>query len=412
MTMEERPEREGEMPDINASATGEMVPAEISPPTVPRGVSEDEAQRVQSRAIELVKRLEDADGSNEMELLDGIANVGIQAQRDAAGQLNLLKMRIGTFLNQGGTSAEIANGLRDLRMTLAQINPHEMTQPGIGHRALGVLPGFKGRTNPMVRVLKQIALRYEPVSRQVTHIETNLRDGQALLVRDNVELRKLYEDVEAQQPPIQRNAYLGELLIQHLDGELLIQHLDRLLARIDDPVRRDRIQDALHNVVTRVQDLRAMEEVHVQYFVSIEMSRQNNNRLGQSVERTLTLVTNVVTVGLAIQSALIRQQGVRKATERTREFLGDLITANAKLIRQHTQEVGDLLNSPVIAMEKIAQAHNDLVEALNIASQLRQEGIEAGRDNIAKLTQMAESLGQRVSGVPQEGETRPGTVEA
>ena len=38
-----------------------------------------------------------------------------------------------------------------------------------------------------------------------------------------------------------------------------------------------------------------MQEVHVQYFVSIELTRQNNNRLGQAVDRTLTLATNVVT---------------------------------------------------------------------------------------------------------------------
>ena len=38
-----------------------------------------------------------------------------------------------------------------------------------------------------------------------------------------------------------------------------------------------------------------MQEVHLQYFVSIELTRQNNNRLGQAVDRTLTLATNVVT---------------------------------------------------------------------------------------------------------------------
>ena len=50
-----------------------------------------------------------------------------------------------------------------------------------------------------------------------------------------------------------------------------------------------------------------MQEVHLQYFVSIELTRQNNNRLGQAVDRTLTLATNVVTIGLAIQAALVRQ---------------------------------------------------------------------------------------------------------
>ena len=65
------------------------------------------------------------------------------------------------------------------------------------------------RDNAMVRALKRIALRYEPVSKQITVIETKLRAGRTLLARDNVELRRLYEDVEAQQQAIQRQVFLG-----------------------------------------------------------------------------------------------------------------------------------------------------------------------------------------------------------
>jgi hypothetical protein len=37
--------------------------------------------------------------------------------------------------------------------------------------------------------------------------------------------------------------------------------------------------------MSRVQDLRTVIEVHAQFFLSIEMSWHNNNRLGQSVEQ-------------------------------------------------------------------------------------------------------------------------------
>ena len=403
MVTEERPDFEEKKQDVESPETGGTAPAEITEPAVPKALSDDEVQRVRSQAIGLVNQLEDAAGSKELEVLDDITNAGLQAQRNAAGQLELLKTRIGSLLNEGGTSAEIADGLRDLRVTLSQINPHEMTQPGIGQRLFGALPFVKRPYNPVVRALSKIAIRYEPVSRQVAHIENSLREGQMLLARDNLELRKLYEDVESQQHPIQRNAYLGELMAQRLS---------QLLEQTEDPAKRDRVQGALHDVVMRVQDVRTMEEVHVQYFVSIEMSWQNNNRLAQAVERTLALATNVVTVGLAIQSALIRQKRVVEANVRTREFLGDLVAANAGAIRKHTQEIGDLYNNPVISMEKITQAHNDLIEALNAASRLRQEGIEAARESIAKLSQMSASLEQKVSGFLQKGESRPGSAEA
>jgi uncharacterized protein YaaN involved in tellurite resistance len=391
MATEKSPEQENVSSVTPVEAEGTAL-VEMKGPNPPKGMSDDEVQKVKSQAVALVKQLSNASGSKELEILDNMTNMGIQTQRSAAGYLELLKARVSTFLADGGPSREIANSLRDLRIALDQIDPHGAPRT-IWDRIFKIFPFF-GRYNP-VRALQRVALRYEPVSRQVAVVETRLRDGRALLVRDNVELRKLYEQLEAQQPSVQKNAYLGELLMHQLA---------QLLEQTDDPVKRDRLQGALHDVAMRVQDLRTMEEVHIQYFVSIEMSRQNNNRLGQAVERTLTLSTNVVTVGLAIQSALVRQKSVMEATKRTREFLGTMVAANAAAIKMHTREIGDLYTNPVIAMDKITQAHNDLIDALDIAERLRQEGIAVARENIAKLSQLSANLMQRASGLLQDGQ--------
>ncbi len=359
-------------------------------PSPPAGMSDEEVRKVRSQALALVKQLGESNGSRELEILDGMTNLGVQSQRNAASNLDLLKARVSTFLNDGGPSREIANSMRDLRIALDHIDPHAAPKSA-WDRVFNLFPYF-GRHNP-VRMLQRVALRYEPVSRQIATIETRLRDGRAVLVRDNVELRKLYEQVEAQQPVVQRNAYLGEVLMQDLT---------RMVEHTPDPMKRERIRGALHDVAMRVQDLRTMEEVHVQYFVSIQMSRQNNNRLGQAVERTLTLSTNVVTVGLAIQSALVRQRSIMEATRRTREFLGTVVTANAAAIKTHTREIGDLYSNPVIAIDKIAHAHNDLIEALDTADRLRQEGIEVARENIAKLTELSAVLMRRAGGMLEE----------
>ncbi len=354
-------------------------------PRPPKGMSEEETQKVKNEANVLVKQLGMVSGSKELEILDNMSNMGVQAQRNAAGYLDLLKGRVSTFLADGGPSRQIADSMRELRIALDQIDPHAKPRT-VWDRLYNIFPFF-GMRNP-VRLLQKIALRYEPVSRQVTVIETRLRDGRTMLVRDNIELRKLYEQIEAQQPAIQRTTYLGELLMVHLN---------QMLQNTSDAMKREKIRAALHDVTMRVQDLRTMEEVHVQYFVSIEMSRQNNNRLGQAVDRTLTLSTNVITVGLAIQSALIRQRAVMEATKRTREFLGTLIAANAASIKTHTQEIGDLYINPVIAMDKITQAHNDLIEAMDAADRLRQEGINVARENIANLSNLSAILMQRAS---------------
>jgi uncharacterized protein YaaN involved in tellurite resistance len=183
-----------------------------------------------------------------------------------------------------------------------------------------------------------------------------------------------------------------------------LEELQALLVEVDEPIERERIQTAVHDVAVRLQDLHTMQEVHVQYFVSIEITRQNNSRLGQAVDRTLTLATNVVTIGLALQAALVRQKEVKEATERTREFLGEIITQNAAAIRRQTEEIGDLYNEPVIAMDKLAQAHQDLLSALDTASNLREQGVATARRNIDELTKLTRELATHVEGLePSEG---------
>jgi uncharacterized protein YaaN involved in tellurite resistance len=286
------------------------------------------------------------------------------------------------MLGQDGATGQITKDLVDLRVVLNRINPHEASGSPF-QRLLSILPFSRN----LLGVLERVAVRYETVSSQAMVIEKRLRDGQMMLRRDNIELRQLYEQVESQQVPIKRNAYFGELLMAELHD---------VLSRATDPRKRDRVQNALYDVSVRVQDLRTMEEVHNQFFVSLEMTRENNGRLSQAVDRTLSLATNTLMVGLAIQSALARQKRVLEATQRTREFLAELIVGNAAAIKQHTAEIGDIYKQPVVAIDKLTQAHNDLIEAIETADRLKAEGITEARENIARLRQLSLQLEQKV----------------
>ena len=126
----------------------------------------------------------------------------------------------------------------------------------------------------------------------------------------------------------------------------------------------------------------------------------------------MALGTNVVMVALAIVTALARQKRVLEATQRTREFLGNLIMANADSIKQHTVEIGDIYNQPVIALEKITQAHNDLIEAMNTSDRLKHEGIYSARENIARLRELSAGLVERSRGLREQRDAEPRSIEA
>lgn len=180
-----------------------------------------------------------------------------------------------------------------------------------------------------------------------------------------------------------------------------LQELLEQTEQTDNSAKADRIRNALLDVSVRVQDLRTMEVVYGHFFVSIEMTRRNNAQLGQAVERTLSVATNVVMVGLAIQAALSRQRLIMEANARTREFVGDIIVVNATAIRRHTEEIGEIYKNPVIAIDKITQAQNELMEAMDIADQLKQQGIDAAQENIAKLAKLSTQMQERTGSLQE-----------
>jgi len=215
----------------------------------PPSLSEADAEELRKKAAETIVTLRDATGSKALEVVDSISSVGTQAQRHAGSDLELLRARVGEMMAGDGEGAagRIANDLVDLRVALNQIDPHRVGQAGFLRRLISFAPLGQKR---LLRTLEAISVRYEPVSQQVVLLETRLRDGRLMLDRDNIELRKLYEQIEAQQAVIQRNCYLGELLIEQLD---------ELFAETEDPHKRDRLQEALFNAASRVQGLRMMD---------------------------------------------------------------------------------------------------------------------------------------------------------
>lgn len=385
MTTEQQRSAERASEEEVVVLTADDVAAAPPLPAPPAQLSAEETRELEVRAAGLARQLDEATGSRGLEVADGLASLGVQAQRRAGTELDLLRGQMRHILTSDGPSAELWDDLREMRTALERIDPEELGRPTVGRRFRGALARVRHST-PGAKTIERIAIRHETVSRQVATIERRLREGRAMLLRDNVELRKLYEQVEEQQLAVQKNAYLGELLLRELAA---------VLERAEDPRKAERLRSALHDVAMRVQDLRTMEEVQRQFFVSIEMTRENNARLGQGVERTLALGTHVVTVGLAIQMALAREQRVLEATRRTREFVGELVAANAASIKRHTVEIGDVYNAPVVAIEKVAQAHNDLIEAIDLASQLKEEGVASARETIARLGEMTAQLERR-----------------
>ena len=347
-------------------------------PIAPKGLDSAAESALAERAAELAGKVTAEPGDRQLSRQLGA--LGAREQQSAAQEINLLKTRVGTLLNEvDGEGGEIPKALVELRHQMDEINPHVLSQPGKLGRLLG-------RTPVIGKVLKKIAVKYESVQTQIDAIMAGLRAGKDRLLQDNAELEQLYQQVKQAQLGIQQSAYVGELLWQKLDDALLDC----------DPGERQKLQAMMHRVAMRVQDLRTMEQVNLQFFVSIDMTLQNNDTLGEQVDRTVMVTQNLLTVGLAIQAALAQQKKVAKAVKSVQETTAAMLEANAAAIGRQTAEIGEMQNNPVLALESVKNAHNTLLEALDKMDEIRQLGTEKARTGIAELNKMSAALEPKV----------------
>lgn len=347
--------------------------------TPPRGLDEKSDAQLAAKAEDLADAVLASPGDRR--LGRQVSAMGIREQQRASKEIGLLKTRVGTLLTQlDGEGGEIPRTLVELRDTMDEINPQVLGRPSGISKWLGRAPGVG-------KVLKRIAVKYESVQTQIDHIMNGLRHGKDRLLMDNAELEQLYDQVHTAQQGVQQSAYVGELLWKKLD---------EAAAGTEHPVDRQKLAAMMHRVSMRVQDLRTMEQVNLQFFVSIDMTLQNNDALCEQIDRTVMVTQSLLTVGLAIQAALASQKQIASAVKQVQDSTAAMLEANAAAIGKQTTEIGEMQTNPVIALDRVKNAYGSLVSAMEEMDQIRAAGTEKARAGIEELTRMSSALEPRV----------------
>jgi uncharacterized protein YaaN involved in tellurite resistance len=344
-------------------------------PVAPKGLKPEDDESLKAESSELVEQLKE--NINDRKLARSITSLGMEAQQMSSQNVALLQTRMGDMLGKlEGHEGDIPNHLLKMRTALDEINPHVVGQPGKIAKLFGRIPGMGKR-------LAMIAHKYETAKDQINLITASLKKGQDNLLEDNIELEKLYGKVEVQQLEVKKNKYLGQLVWQKID---------EVLPNVEDALEKRKLQTVLHRVATRVQDMAMAEQVNLQFFLSIDSTIENNEKLGEVVTRQITITTNLVMVGLSIQAALARQRKTIDAVKAVKEYSESLIKANAKALREGTADINQLLNEPVLAIAAVEEAFDDIMAAMDESEAVKEKGILDARAGMVKLSEMSEKL--------------------
>lgn len=362
----------------------------IGPVVRPKDMSDEQAKAIKDNATKAVQALVAADGSAALTIQDQIINVGSQDQKQVSSSIALLQDRMSKVF-QSDDKNSVTNNLTvdiaNLQDTLSKINPKDI-QKETWFQLLKYIP-FLG--NYMVRVLKVSSQKRLTLQQFVDHLEESLKAGELMLRQDNAQLKVMYEEIEEKQKLIKSDAYFAD--------ELMAQISD-IIPTVEDEKKKGDLQKVFFRVATRAQDLRAIENVFEQFFISIEMTRDNNDMLIATVERMLSMGMQVVYVAFAIHAALMRQQNVLEAERGTRDFIGKLLLSNATMVNQHVKDIGDLYKEPVIAMDKLQASIAQLEQAIDATNKLKSEGIAHAQENIIKIKALTEEMKSKVNSIP------------
>lgn len=359
--------------------------------TKPSSITDEQAKEIQHQADNVLEELSGAEGAKVFDVEDRIINVGIQDQKSTSSSLALLQERMGKVFysdNKSSVTAGLTKDITDLQGALIKVNPKDI-QKEAKYRIIKIIPFFG---NWVVNVLKESANRRLTLQEFVDHLEESLQNGERMLKQDNIQLKVMYSDIEEKQKLISSDAYFAEVLMEKLSK--LAEETP------DEDKKKNSYNKVLFRLATRAQDLRAMENVHEQFYISIEMTRDNNDMLVATVQRMLTLGMQVVYVAFAIHAALMRQKDVIEAQKGTKSFVSNMILSNATMIHSHVAEIGDLYKEPVIAMDKLEASIDQLELAIDETNRLKAEGIDRARENITKIKQLTERIKEKAGELP------------
>ncbi|PID43077.1 MAG: hypothetical protein CSB48_07205 [Proteobacteria bacterium] len=349
----------------------------------PKWAKSDDISKMKEKSMQLVEQVKEKAGPALMRAMDAL---GASSQDKMTKANTLMAGSVGSLLQSLDGKSPSGEKLLELRSAMDELNPHSL------HNSwwFSWMPKSIKR-----KAVSSFVHKYEPMQKHVNQILNGLREGKDDLLQTSIELEHQYDQIAEAQREIQGEIHVGELFIKKIEE----------MQKARDPGAQPDVQEeqklasVLNKAARRVRDLRTMEQAAVQFFISIDQTIQSNELLGEQIDSALTVGPMVMTNALRIQAALAKQATVQQAVASFQEGLGDLMQQNAEAVNKAADEIGDLYNNPVIALEKLEQGFDQLVQAVNKANETMATSTIKAREASAKLESMTRELSPVAQGL-------------
>ncbi|MCE0507080.1 MULTISPECIES: toxic anion resistance protein [unclassified Roseivivax] len=239
-----------------------------------------------------------------------------------------------------------------------------------------------GRATPFAK----FTARYEEVQGQIDRITDELLRHEHTLLKDIKSLDLLYEKTLQFYEELALYIAAGEAKLAELDGTEIPAKEAAVEAASEDRqvMAAQELRDlraARDDLERRVHDLKLTRQVTMQSLPSIRLVQENDKSLVTKINSTLVNTVPLWETQLAQAVTIQRSTEAAAAVREANDLTNDLLTANAKNLRDSNRAVREEMERGVFDITAVKQANADLIgtieESLAIADQGKARRAEA-----------------------------------
>ena len=274
-----------------------------------------------------------------------------------------------------------------------------------------------GRAAPFAK----FTARFETVQGQIDKITDNLLSHEHKLLKDIKSLDLLYDKTLTFYDELALYIAAGEEKIRLLDAndipakEAAVKAAPENEQVMEAQELRD-LRAARDDLERRVHDLKLTRQVTMQSLPSIRLVQENDKSLVTKINSTLVNTVPLWETQLAQAVTIQRSAEAAVAVREANDLTNELLTANAKNLRETNKIVREEMERGVFDIEAVKQANADLIgtieESLQIADQGKARRAAAEEDLKKMERELRDTLAAAKARKTGLGDTAGGSVPA
>ena len=305
---------------------------------------------------------------NEINLSDtaSVIHFGTRAQ---TGLQEISQSMLADVKNKDAGPA--GDSLRDIVTTLRGFSVRELDV----RRTQTWWEKLMGRAAPFA----QFVAKYEDVQAQIDRITDNLETHQHTLLKDIKSLDVLYERTLDFYDELALYIAAGEAKLNELDTEIIPAKMQALegaeenAAIIEAQELRD-LRALRDDLERRVHDLKLTRQVTMQSLPSIRLVQENDKALVTKISSTLVNTVPLWETQLAQAVTIQRSAQAAAAVKSATDLTNDLLTANAKNLRQANERIRTETERGVFDIEAVRTANAELIATIEDSLRIADAG--------------------------------------